>query len=151
MKNVYLCFVLLFTSSLFSQVNLKNFEGIWSSNDTDYSMVITYHPSNDKLMIHNFSFVDGSDDRVVESIVERKNNGIITKISNIDGDWKVKADYEFISPVTLLVKFKGEDYNLTSLFRKQVLFDLEESESILESSYEEKYSDLEREHYIQRL
>jgi hypothetical protein len=37
------------------------------------------------------------------------------------------------------------------MFRKQVLLDMEESESILESSYEEKYSDLEREDNIQRL
>ena len=85
MKNVFLLFAFVFSTSLFAQ---NKFDGEWIYEPSEY--ILRIETNNNKLYIYNPKI----NDTVYESIVYQNEKEIMARITATDGIYYVK--YKFI-------------------------------------------------------
>ncbi len=115
MKKIILTLITISSLNLFSQQDLKDFEGLWTSGDTNFITVFTHNDVENKLSVHTFSFISNSE--VIETIVKANDTIVKTKTINPRNGWEVTTDYKLLTKGTMLALFEG-DTNIKSLFYK---------------------------------
>jgi len=94
---------------------LHTFEGVWTSEDTDFVTVFTHNPNNDTMKVYTFSFTHNG--LVEEKIIEIKDSIVTTHVTNSLNGWDVKVDYRVINNNVLIANFEGST-DITSMFYK---------------------------------
>ena len=115
MKKIILSLIILLSINIYAQKDLENFEGLWTSNDTNFITVFTHNDIENKLSVHTFSFK--SNHEVKETMVKTNDTIIKTKTTNARNGWQVTTDYKLLTKDTMLASFGG-DTNVKCLFYK---------------------------------
>ena len=52
MKKIILSLLIILSTTLYSQDNLKDFEGLWTSGDTSFITVFTHNHNSNKIKVY---------------------------------------------------------------------------------------------------
>ena len=74
MKKIILSLSILLSTYSYSQ-NLKDFEGLWTSGDTNFITVFTHNDIEDSLSVYTFSF---KSNHTVNEIITKTNDSIVS-------------------------------------------------------------------------
>ncbi len=114
MKKIILSLIILLSTYSYSQ-NLKDFEGLWTSGDTNFITVFTHNDIEDSLSVYTFSF---KSNHTVSEIITKTNDSIVsTQTLNKKNGWKVTTDYKLLTKQTMIASFDG-DTNVKCLYYK---------------------------------
>ncbi len=92
---------------------LDAFEGVWTSEDTEFVTVFTHNKYTDTMKVYTFSFTHNG--LVEEKIIDIKDNIVKTHVTNSLNGWDVKVDYRVINNNVLIANFEGST-DITSMF-----------------------------------
>ena len=115
MKKIISSLLIILSTTLYSQDNLKDFEGLWTSGDTSFITVFTHNHNNNKITVYTFSFL--SNHTVKETIIKANDSIIKTKTINPGNGWEVTTDYKLLTKETMLASFAG-DTDIKTLYYK---------------------------------
>lgn len=114
MKKIILSLILVLSTYSYSQ-ELKDFEGLWTSGDTNFITVFTHNDIQDTLSVYTFSFVSN---HIVNETITRLNDTLVsTKTINNKNGWNVTTDYKLLNKQTMIASFNG-DTDIKCLYYK---------------------------------
>lgn len=113
MKKLFFSLVILFSIAIQSQDLSDRLRGTWSSSATSYYVVILYNDITGYEFI-NFSFEENK--FLKETVVEKSNNYVKTKLTNPNNNYNVFITYKF-KDNKLYCYFEG-DINKTTIYNK---------------------------------
>jgi|14_taG_2_1085336.scaffolds.fasta_scaffold24648_3 hypothetical protein len=110
MKKILLSIVILFTITTHSQDLGERISGIWSSDRTDYYVIILYNENKDFEFI-NFSLKHGKS--IKETVIEKNSKFVKTKLSyKPEMNWEVFITYT-LQGNSIYCKFEGSLNEIT--------------------------------------
>ena len=99
MKKLLIIGLMLFTFNIFGQ--MKNLEGTWKSEGTEYVTSI-FHKKG------KFIFTNVGSEKIKEVVINKSKNFVTTRLDNPSNGYKVVIKYTMINKNSVKAKFIGD-------------------------------------------